>query len=95
MARKKQTNKQEPAGEALEELSDAQQKELEKEKEKETEKLMNEIYDTKKTRKQKQENPRKYVGKLVKNLQDLHDKEYKVVFSLHENTFFQKMISIM
>ena len=33
------------------------------------------------------------VGTLVKNLPELHDVEYKVVYNLHENTFFQKLIS--
>lgn len=40
----------------------------------------------------KQESPREYLGRLVKNLQPLHGTEYKVVFNLHENTFFQKIV---
>ena len=36
---------------------------------------------------------REYVGTLVKNLNPLHDLEYKTVFNLHENTFFQKLVS--
>jgi hypothetical protein len=37
---------------------------------------------------------RESVGTLVKNLDNLHETEYKVVFNLHENTFFQKLIPI-
>ena len=33
------------------------------------------------------------VGTLVKNLPELHDVEYKVGFNLHENTFFQRIVS--
>jgi len=36
---------------------------------------------------------RKHVGEIVKNLMPLHDLEYKVVFNLHENTFFQRLVS--
>jgi hypothetical protein len=36
---------------------------------------------------------REHLGTLVKNFQPLHDLEYKVVFNLHENTFFQKLVS--
>ncbi len=36
---------------------------------------------------------RENIGKLMKNLTPLHDLEYKVVFNLHENVFFQKLIS--
>jgi hypothetical protein len=34
-----------------------------------------------------------HLGAIVKNLMPLHDLEYKVVFNLHENTFFQKLVS--
>jgi hypothetical protein len=36
---------------------------------------------------------RKHLGLVIKNLQPLHNLEYKVVFNLHENAFFQKLIS--
>ena len=34
-----------------------------------------------------------HIGIILKNLKPLHNLEYKVVFHLHENTFFQKLIS--
>lgn len=40
----------------------------------------------------KEQTSREHAGELVKNLQNLHDKEWDVVFNLHENTFFQKMV---
>lgn len=43
--------------------------------------------------KEKKQNPREHAGELVKNLQNLHNTEYKIVFNLHENTFFQKMVN--
>jgi len=36
---------------------------------------------------------RKHLGILIKNLPPLHDLEYRAVFSLHENTFFQKLVA--
>ena len=41
----------------------------------------------------KEQDLRVRVGTLVKNLPELHDLEYKVGFNLHENTYFQKLIS--
>ncbi|VVB78015.1 Uncharacterised protein [uncultured archaeon] len=38
-------------------------------------------------------NENEHIGTIVKNLSPLHDLEYKVVFSMHENTFFQKLVS--
>ncbi len=34
-----------------------------------------------------------YIGTLVKNFEPLHDLEFKVTFCLHENVFFQRLIS--
>jgi len=39
------------------------------------------------------ENENKHIGALLKSLKPLHNLEYKVVFNLHENTFFQKLVS--
>lgn len=36
---------------------------------------------------------RKHLGTIVKNLEPLHNLEYKVVFNIAENTFFQKLVS--
>src|SRR3989344_1474848 len=38
-------------------------------------------------------NQREYLGTLAKNFTSLHNLEYKVVFNLHENIFFQKLVS--
>lgn len=38
-------------------------------------------------------NEKEHIGTIVKNLTPLHDLEYKVVFNLHENAFFQKLVS--
>ena len=40
-----------------------------------------------------QTNSREHAGELVKNMQNIHDKEWSVVFNLHENTFFQKIVN--
>lgn len=33
------------------------------------------------------------IGLLLKNLPELHDREYTVGFNMHENTFFRKLVS--